>query len=80
MLDDLRNNLDDDYNSDDDIQADIPIDFDEIEAQQAQAIKKPETKFLGMTAGERAFLSMMIFFIVLIFGAAILAVTGRIAI
>jgi len=78
MLDDLRNNLDDDFDGEEE-QPDIPIDFDEIEAQQAAAKQGPPPKFLGMTAGERAFLSMMFFFIVLIFGAAVLAVTGRIA-
>lgn len=74
MLDDLRSDFDD---SDEQELPDIPIDFDEIEAQQQAA--KPERKFLGMTAGERAFLSVMIFSIVLVFGIAILAVTGRIS-
>jgi len=78
MLDDFRNNMDDAFEEDDQF-ADIPIDFDEIEAQQAQAKAKPTRGFLGMTAGERAFLSIIVFSIVLIFGAAILAVTGRIA-
>jgi len=78
MLDDFRNNMDDAFEEDDQF-ADIPIDFDEIEAQQAQAKAKPARGFLGMTAGERAFLSIIVFSIVLIFGAAILAVTGRIA-
>lgn len=36
-------------------------------------------KFLGMTAGERALLSVLIFFSVLIVGIAILLITGRIA-
>jgi hypothetical protein len=35
------------------------------------------TKFLGMSAGERAFLSVILFFNVLILGAALLFVTGR---
>ena len=37
------------------------------------------SKFLGMTAGERALLSVLIFFCVLILGIAILLITGRIA-
>lgn len=78
-MQDLRSTLDDDFDSGEEL-ADIPIDFDEIEAQQATANQAPPPKFLGMTAGERAFLSMMVFFIALIFGAAILAVTGRIVI
>ena len=76
MLDDLRNNFDDDYGDEQEQDIDLPIDFDEIEAQQQAA--KPERKIFGMTAGERAFLSVMVFSIVLVFGVAILAVTGRI--
>lgn len=37
-------------------------------------------KFLGMSAGERAFLSAMLFFNVLVLGILLLIVTGRIAI
>ena len=78
MLDDLRSTLDDEYSdSNDQPEVDLPINFDEIEARQQQA--KPPKKFLGMTAGERAFLSIIVFCIVLVFGIAILAVTGRIA-
>ena len=77
MLDDLRSDFEDFGDSEEEQLPDLPIDFDEIEAQQQAA--KPEKKFLGMTAGERAFLSAMVFFIVLVFGVAILAVTGRIA-
>ena len=76
MLDDFRSNFDD---TEEEQFADVPIDFDEIEAQQAREKAKPVRGFLGMTAGERAFLSIIVFSIVLIFGAAILAVTGRIA-
>jgi|GEM_PF-1425316 len=79
MLDDLRNNLDDDFGNEEE-QPDIPIDFDEIEAQQQAEQQGPPPKFLGMTAGERAFLSVMFFLIVCVFGAAILAITGRITI
>ena len=78
MLDDFRSNLDDTFEDEEQL-ADVPIDFDEIEAQQARAKAKPARGFLGMTAGERAFLSVIIFSIVLIFGAAILAATGRIS-
>lgn len=77
MLDDFRSDLDEVFEEEE--LADIPIDFDEIEAQQAQEKAMPVRGFLGMTAGERAFLSIIVFSIVLIFGAAILAVTGRIA-
>lgn len=37
-------------------------------------------KFLGMTAAQRAFLSVILFFIVLLFGVSLLLATGRIAI
>lgn len=76
MLDDLRETLGDDYLAEEPDEEVYPINFDEIEAQQARA--KPQRGFLGMTAGERAFLSVIVFFIVLIFGAAVLVVTGRI--
>lgn len=76
MLDDLRNTLGDD--EEEEQIADLPINFDEIVAQQ-EIVKKPPRKILGMTAGERAFLAIIVFFIVLVFSFAILAVTGRIA-
>ena len=79
MLDDLRNSIDDDFGDDEEEQLDLPINFDEIEAQQAR-YAPPKRGFLGMTAGERAFLSVMLFVIVLVLGAAVLALTGRIAI
>ena len=75
MLDDFRDEFDDFEEEEQELN--IPIDFDEIEAQQ-RAQQPPKRGLFGMTAGERAFLSMMIFVIVLVFGAAILAVTGRI--
>ena len=74
MMDDFRNDFED---SEEEEQSEFPIDFDAYEAQQSRADAKRERKFLGMTAGQRAFLSVMLFLIVLIFGAAILAVTGR---
>ena len=37
------------------------------------------SKLLGMTAGERALLSVLLFFAVLILGIALLLATGRIA-
>ena len=76
MLDDLRDSLGDDYLADEPDEETYAINFDEIEAQQVAA--KPQRGFLGMTAGERAFLAVMLFFIVLIFGVAILVVTNRI--
>ncbi|MBN1267741.1 MAG: hypothetical protein JXA25_19780 [Anaerolineales bacterium] len=39
---------------------------------------KPGTRFLGMTAGQRFFLSIMFFMIVLIIGLMALLVTGKI--
>lgn len=42
--------------------------------------KKSDGKILGLTAGQRAFLSVIMFFIILLFGLALLIVTGRLAI
>lgn len=77
MLDELRGSLDDDYGFDDEESGDdgFPIDFDNPDNElDAQA----EKRFLGMTAGERAFLSVMFFLNVLVLGAAVLVATGRI--
>lgn len=76
MLDDFRSSLEDEF-EEEEKELDIPINFDEIEAQQQ--VTEPERKFLGMTAGERAFLAIIVFLIVLVFAIAILAVTGRIS-
>jgi uncharacterized protein HemX len=52
----------------------VEIDLGNITAQSTQA----EPKFLGMTAGERAFVSMTLFVVVLVLGIGILAFTGRV--
>ncbi|MDX2161290.1 MAG: hypothetical protein SF162_08205 [bacterium] len=58
-------------------------DFDEPEADYAAgdefpaAGDAPEKRFLGMTAVERMFLTMFVFLNVLVIGAALLLVTGR---
>mgnify|MGYP001553161346 CR=1 FL=1 len=53
----------------------IEIDLGNIKAQNTHT---PEPKFLGMTAGERAFVSMTLFVVVLVLGIGILAFTGRV--
>lgn len=70
MLDDLRSSLDDDLGFEDELdeEADALADDDSDE----------QSRFLGMTAGERAFLSVMMFLNVLILGVAVLVATGRI--
>lgn len=74
-LDDLRR--DDDADHDDG----MALDIDTILEARAAAQSEPvERKFLGMTAAERAFLSVMIFFCTLVIGAALLIATGRMVI
>ncbi|MCA9886239.1 MAG: hypothetical protein KC708_24875, partial [Anaerolineae bacterium] len=43
-----------------------------------QVVVRRRRRFLGMTAGQRAFLSIMLFFNVLIIGLGLLIVTNRI--
>lgn len=62
--DDIRDHLTD--------PEDEPVDLYEVPEPPRQR------RFLGMTAGERAFLSVVVFLNVLILGAAILIATGRI--
>lgn len=71
MLDELRSSLDDDLGFDDDLDESEGVDFGEDEDLAPQ-------RFLGMTAGERAFLSVMLFLNVLVLGVAVLVATGRI--
>jgi hypothetical protein len=86
----MSNRSDDDF----DIRFDDDANFDESDFEE-QAGKgslpagiviedEPQAqgdgKFLGMTAGERAFLSVMLFLNVLVLGAGLLIATGRIVI
>ena len=73
MYDDLRQTVDDEFDFEDDLEADedFPVAF---EASEGNA---PQNRLLGMTPGERAFLSIMLFLNVLVLGAALLVVTGR---
>lgn len=48
-----------------------------VEIEGEAAPQRAPSKFLGMSAGERAFLSVILFFNVLIMGAALLFITGR---
>ncbi len=74
MLDDLRRELDDSREQEvEDIP--FPIDFGDEEEEQ---VARPSKGFLGMSAGERAFLSVVFFFNVLLLGALLLLITNRI--
>lgn len=56
---------------------DIPIELgQEIETPAARRART-SNKILGLGPGERAFVSVVLFLIVLIFGVALLAATGR---
>jgi len=70
MLDDLRSSLDDDLGFEDELDEEADALADDDSGEQS--------RFLGMTAGERAFLSVMMFLNVLILGVAVLVATGRI--
>ncbi|MFN8528187.1 MAG: hypothetical protein U0670_06220 [Anaerolineae bacterium] len=67
FLDDLRNMGFDDEPE----QTHVTDEFPEADGDQ------PEQRFLGMTAVERMFVSMFTFLCVLVIGAALLLVTGR---
>jgi cell division protein FtsL len=67
MLDDLRKGAFDDA----DREATTAEDFTSIPQEKAKR------KFLGMTAVERMFLIIFLFINVLVIGAAILLITGR---
>lgn len=76
--DDLRSSFAD--ADDDDAsprQSRIAVDVDDIFDERSQRPLARNTRFLGMTAGERAFISVMIFFVVLIIGMTVLVLTGR---
>lgn len=77
-LNDLRNLVDDD-----DMGNDMPdaaleaIVAQQTAASQAAAQPRGDGRILGMTAGQRAFVSVVVFFNVLLIGMALLLVTGR---
>ncbi len=75
--DDVRSILGDDDDSDGIVLAD---DFEfagSTEIDSDGSARQAPAKFLGMSAGERAFLSVVLFFNILILGAALLLITGR---
>ena len=72
MLDDFRRDLNDDEPEEFDFNA-VGIDLTE-----EQVVIRRRRRFLGMTAAQRAFLSIMLFFNVLIIGLGLLIVTNRI--
>ncbi|MGB1286741.1 MAG: hypothetical protein ACPG7F_09435 [Aggregatilineales bacterium] len=57
----------------------IPVDIDAILEARESSTRKKNTKFLGMTAAERAFLSFMLFLVALVLGAGLLIATNRVA-
>lgn len=78
---DFRNFLDEDQIDDDDGYA-LDDDGEFPVGQEIHEVDEPQPrgdgKIFGMSAGERAFLSVVLFFNVLIMGAALLIVTGRV--
>jgi hypothetical protein len=86
----MSNRNDDDF----DIRFDDDTNFDEVDFEEQagkgalpagiviedEPVAQSDGKFLGMTAGERAFLSVMLFLNVLVLGAGLLIATGRIVI
>jgi hypothetical protein len=73
--DDLRSSFADD---DDNDAGRIAVNTDDFFSDEAPRIESGDQRFLGMSAGERALISVMIFFVVLILGIAVLVVTDRI--
>lgn len=72
-IDDLRNAINAERDEPDEFG--LPLQFgSEIDG----SARNQNRRFLGMTAGERAAVSVMIFMAVLVIGAALLVVTGRI--
>lgn len=70
-LDDFRKQLDDD---DDEL---IPVPLG-IEIESPRKRKKSRRGFLGLTAGERAILSVLLFLVVAILGFGLLILTERV--
>jgi len=68
LLDELRQSPAD--NEPEPAAADFPIEGDE----------SAEKRFLGMTAVERMFITMFVFLVVLVLGAAMLLATGRLVV
>jgi len=75
MVDDLRGLLDDDDNDGD-------FTFEEAfniaqDADSTSQVPQGDGRILGLGAGERAFLSFILFLIVVIFGVLLLIATDR---
>mgnify|MGYP000381771265 CR=1 FL=1 len=68
MLDDLRKSA---FDSDREAENVVADEFSAIQQE------KPKRRFLGMTAVERMFLVIFLFINVLVIGAALLLLTGR---
>jgi len=87
LFDDLRD-LDDDPSSGGGDEFDFDLDSDDGmavghvigEEDELGGTGSSDMELLGMSAGERAFLSMMLFFNVLVLGIGLLIATGRIAV
>jgi hypothetical protein len=68
-IDDLRGSLDDD---------DEAMPASTIIGEDDDPVAVSDGRFLGMTAGERAMLSVLLFLASLLLGAGVLIVTGRV--
>jgi hypothetical protein len=71
MLDDLRN-------SSSFIDDEEPVSDSEVAARPRRIRGRQKDTFLGMTAQQRFFLSLMLFFMFFILGVAALVVTGSV--
>jgi hypothetical protein len=69
-------NLDDIFGDETTAARDNTLPNDELASTSANT--QATSKFLGMTAGERALLSVLLFFTVLVVGILLLITTGRI--
>lgn len=72
MLDDLRRR--DDFEDEDDLALHKNDDLFTVRPEEDEVATR---LFLGMTAVERMFLSVIFFLLVLVFGLALLVATGR---
>lgn len=79
-FDDLRKSIEE-GDSDQDGDDDFPINFDASGDDDDEAARARQREpFLGLTAGQRALLAVILFLNVFVIGVGLLIVTGRIVI
>ena len=75
--DDFRSSLSGDDDDSGPNDGSVAVNTEDFFSQQPQRTNLGNQRFLGMTAAERALISVMIFLVVLILGITILVVTDR---